>query len=162
MIWVFFGIFLVACIGAGATGGLFPPGAWYRGLTKPSWTPPDWVFPVTWSLLYLCMSYAAARVAVQPSLEATLALALWGAQIAYNGLWTPVFFGLKRIKAGMLVLVGLWVLVALTTIALWRVDWVSGVLFLPYLTWVTIAGTLNWGVWTRNLEDANNPAPSET
>lgn len=162
MIWVFFVIFLVACFGAGATGGLFPPGPWYRSLDKPSWTPPDWVFPVTWTLLYFCMAYAAARVAMQPSVAATLALALWAAQVAYNGLWTPVFFGLKRIKAGMYVLLGLWALVALTCWALWRVDWVSGALFLPYLTWVTIAGALNWSVWTRNVEEADNPAPIET
>lgn len=162
MTWVFFVIFLAACFGAGATGGLFPPGAWYRDLDKPTWTPPDWVFPVTWTLLYFCMAYAAARVAMQPSIEATLALALWAAQVAYNGLWTPVFFGLKRIKAGMFVLLGLWVLVALTGVALWRVDWVSGVLFLPYLTWVTIAGALNLSVWMRNVEEANNPASIET
>jgi len=157
MIWLFFTIFLLACVGAGATGGLFPPGEWYRKLEKPSWTPPDWLFPVAWSVLYVCMAYAAARVAVQPSVEATLALALWGAQIAYNGLWTPVFFGLKRIKAGMFVLIGLWVLVGATAWALWRVDWVSGALFLPYLTWVSVAGALNWSVWSLNAEEANKP-----
>lgn len=148
MFWLIFCIFLLACAGAGATGGLFPPGPWYRALKKPSWTPPDWVFPVTWSVLYLCMAGAGARAAVQP--DAALAMALWSLQIALNGLWTPVFFGLQKIRAGMVVLVALWVSVALTMIALWHVDWIAGALFIPYLVWVTIAGALNAAVWRLN------------
>ena len=75
MIWMFFAIFLCACAAAGTTGGMFPPGQWYRDLQKPEWTPPDWLFPVAWSVLYLCMAWAAARVAVLPG--SSLALALW-------------------------------------------------------------------------------------
>ena len=67
-----------------------------------------------------------------------------------NCLWTPVFFGLKRMRAGMLVLSLLWLAVAATTIAFWQVDWVAGLLFLPYLTWVTVAAALNWSVMTLN------------
>ncbi|MCH2163754.1 MAG: tryptophan-rich sensory protein [Marinovum sp.] len=161
MIWLFFTIFLIACLGAGATGGLFPPGPWYRALNKPSWTPPDWVFPVVWTTLYLCMSYAAARVAMKPSLDATFALTLWAAQVAYNGLWTPVFFGLQRIKTGMVILVGLWILVLATMVALWRVDALAGVLMAPYVLWVTVAGALNWSVWRLNPDKANqSPAPA--
>ncbi|MGX9355940.1 tryptophan-rich sensory protein TspO [Roseobacteraceae bacterium S113] len=161
MFWLYFAIFLIACMGAGATGGLFPPGPWYRRLDKPGWTPPDIVFPIVWMTLYLCMSYAGALAATQPSEAATLALALWAAQVAFNGLWTPVFFGLQRIKAGMFVLVGLWVLVAATMVALWRVDTLAGMLFAPYLLWVTIAGALNLSVWRRNPEAANAPPPVE-
>ncbi|WP_425040145.1 tryptophan-rich sensory protein TspO [Primorskyibacter sp. S187A] len=162
MFWLFFAIFLVACCGAGLTGGLFPPGPWYRALAKPSWTPPDWVFPVTWTTLYVCMSLAGARVAMQPSPEAMLALALWAGQVAFNGLWTPVFFGLQRIKAGLFVLIALWVLVAATLWALWRVDMVAGLLFAPYLLWVTIAGALNISVWRLNPDEAKNPPAIET
>ncbi|MEM6891960.1 MAG: TspO/MBR family protein, partial [Pseudomonadota bacterium] len=131
MIWVYFGIFFCACAAAGTTGGLFPPGDWYRSLNKPSWTPPDWLFPVAWTTLYICMSAAGARVA---GIEGSgLALALWSLQIAVNALWTPVFFGLEKIKAGMAVLVALWISVAACMVALWLVDWIAGLLFLPYL-----------------------------
>ncbi|MFP4571151.1 TspO/MBR family protein, partial [Rhodosalinus sp.] len=54
MDWVIFAILLAACFGAGSTGGLFPPGPWYRTLNKPVWTPPDWLFPVAWTTLYIC------------------------------------------------------------------------------------------------------------
>jgi len=152
MFWLLFCIFLLACAGAGMTGGLFPPGPWYRALNKPSWTPPDWVFPVTWTALYLCMAAAGARAATQP--DAALAMALWSLQIAFNGLWTPVFFGLQKIRLGMVVLVALWISVLLTLLALWQVDMIAGLLFVPYLIWVTIAGALNASVWRLNPQEA--------
>lgn len=152
MTWVFFGIFLSACAAAGTTGGLFQPGEWYRSLNKPSWTPPNWLFPVAWSVLYLCIAAAAARVA---GLEGSgLALALWSLQIALNTLWTPVFFGLKKIRAGFGVLIALWLSVAACMIALWSVDFVAGLLFLPYLVWVTVAGALNMSVMRLNPAQA--------
>ncbi len=155
MFWLCFGIFLLACMGAGSAGGLFPPGPWYRDLDKPRWTPPDWAFPVAWTTLYICMAFAGARVAISP--DNSVAMALWSLQIALNGLWTPVFFGLKRLRLGFVVLSGLWLSVALTMVALWQVDWLAGALFIPYLIWVSIAGALNFSVMRRNPEVAANP-----
>lgn len=152
MFWICFGIFLLACFGAGATGGLFPPGEWYRQLSKPSWTPPDWLFPLAWTSLYICMSFAGARVAV--SQDNGIAMALWSLQIALNGLWTPVFFGLRRIRLGFVVLIGLWLSVAASMLALWQVDTLAGLLFAPYLLWVTIAGALNYEVMKLNPKAA--------
>lgn len=148
MIWVAFVIFLAACLAAGATGGLFPPGAWYGALKKPAWTPPNWVFPVVWTTLYACMAAAGARAAVGEG--NAIAMALWSLQIALNGLWTPVFFGLRRIRLGMVVLAALWASVAAALVALWMVDTVAGLLFVPYLAWVTVAGALNLSVMRLN------------
>ena len=152
MTWVIFGIFLCACAAAGATGGMFRPGEWYRSLEKPRWTPPDWLFPVAWTTLYICMSAAGARVAGMDG--SGLALALWALQIALNTLWTPVFFGLKKIRTGLGVLIALWVAVAACTVAHWQVDWIAGLLFLPYLAWVTTAGALNAAVMRLNPAEA--------
>ena len=155
MFWLLFSIFLVACLGAGMTGGLFPPGTWYRRLEKPWFTPPNWVFPVTWMVLYVCMAVAGARVALAEG--NSVAVALWALQIAFNGLWTPVFFGLRNIRVGMVVLALLWVSVLSCMLAMWQVDTIAGALFAPYLLWVTIAGALNAGVWRLNPEMARNP-----
>ncbi|MGY9045588.1 hypothetical protein P775_06210 [Puniceibacterium antarcticum] len=152
MFWALFVIFLAACFSAGSTGGLFAPGQWYRDLSKPSWTPPDWAFPVVWTMLYVCMATAGTRAAMAP--DNSIALALWSLQIALNGLWTPVFFGLKKIKLGMIVLSALWASVAVTLLALYQVDFIAAALFVPYLVWVTIAGALNASVWQRNPEKA--------
>lgn len=152
MTYLLFGIFLIACGAAGATGGMFPPGTWYDELEKPPWTPPNWLFPVAWTTLYICMAAAAARVAMMEG--AGLAMALWALQIALNTLWTPVFFGLQRIRAGLIVLAMMWVSVAACTLALFALDTVSGLLFLPYLAWVSVAAALNYSVMQLNPEPA--------
>ncbi|MEL7081685.1 MAG: TspO/MBR family protein, partial [Pseudomonadota bacterium] len=83
-----------------------------------------------------------------------LAMALWALQIAFNGLWTPVFFGLQNIRLGMAVIAILWLSVAACMVALWRLDTIAGLFFVPYLAWVTTAAALNWGVWRLNPEAA--------
>ena len=148
MDWTLFAIFLATCFAAGSTGALFEPGKWYESLAKPSWTPPNWLFPVAWSTLYICIAVAAARVA--PVDGSHYAMAFFALQIALNTLWTPVFFGLKRMGAGMVVLVALWVAVAATLASFWSLDWIAGLLFVPYLVWVTVAGALNYSVWRMN------------
>ncbi|WP_227271351.1 tryptophan-rich sensory protein TspO [Roseobacter weihaiensis] len=155
MFWLLFCIFFAACLGAGVTGGLFQPGPWYRQLNKPWFTPPDWVFPVTWMVLYICIAMAGARAAMAENNG--IALAFWALQIAFNGLWTPVFFGLKNIRMGMAVVTFLWLAVFSAMLALWQVDRIAGLLFFPYLVWVTIAAALNASVWRLNPDVARNP-----
>jgi tryptophan-rich sensory protein len=156
MDWIVFLVFLATCFAAGSTGAFFSPGEWYRQLDKPSWTPPDWMFPVVWTSLYVIISIAAARVAGLPG--SALAMAFWGLQIALNTLWSPVFFGLKQLRTAMIVLCGLWVAVAGTLVAFWSLDTLAGLLILPYLTWVTIAGALNYSLLQRNGNGAPQPA----
>lgn len=148
-----FVIFLGACTAAGATGSMFPPDAWYRTLSKPTWTPPDWAFPVAWSYLYLALAFAGARVA--PLDGAAMAMAFWALQIALNTLWTPVFFGLKRLRAALVIIVCLWLAVAGLLAALWPLDRLAFWLLSPYLIWVTIAGALNLSIVTRNPQSAS-------
>lgn len=148
MDWYALPVFLAACLAASATGALFPTGAWYRGLSKPSWTPPDWLFPVAWMVLYLLMALAAARVAALP--DAGLALAFWALQIALNTLWTPVFFGLHRMRAGLVIILGLWAAVVATTLSFFALDAVAGWMLVPYVIWVSYAAALNASFVARN------------
>ncbi|RVT81991.1 tryptophan-rich sensory protein [Rhodobacteraceae bacterium CCMM004] len=148
MDWILFLIFLAGCGAAATTGAMFDPGEWYDRLDKPSWTPPKWLFPVAWTFLYLAMAAAAARVAGE--IGSGYAMALYATQLAFNTLWTPVFFGLKRMAAGFVVLVCLWLSVAATMWSFWLIDSWAGLLFVPYLVWVTVAGALNFSVWQRN------------
>ena len=148
--------YLAACGAAAATGAMFQPGDWYRGLAKPVWTPKDWMFPVAWFVLYICMSWAAMRIAMLAGSEVRTgqALALWSVQIAINTLWTPVFFGLRRIGAGLVIIAMLWLAVAATMVAFWQIDTVAGWLMAPYLAWLTVAAALNRSVYWRNPQSA--------
>lgn len=150
MDWTLFLTYLAACGAAAATGAMIQPGDWYDRLNKPAWTPPRWVFPVAWTTLYILMSLAGMRIAqAQGNGQA---VALWSLQIALNTLWTPVYFGLHRIRAAMVVMVFLWLAVALSTLSFLALDLVAGLLFLPYLLWVSIAGALNYTTMRLNPE----------
>lgn len=148
MDFILFAIFLATCFGAGTTGAMFPTGEWYRQLSKPGWTPPNWAFPVMWTSIYLLISFAAARVA---GLEGSgYAMAFWAAQIAFNALWTPMFFGLRRMKEALYVMAALWLSVLGCVISHWQLDIWAGLAMVPYLVWVTTAGALNYSVWRMN------------
>ncbi|MBW7055547.1 tryptophan-rich sensory protein [Paracoccus bogoriensis] len=145
---ILFPIFLLASGAAAATGIVFRPGPWYAALRKPSFTPPNWAFPLAWTVIYLLSALAATRVAVLPG--AGVALALWSAQIALNTLWTPLFFGARRMGLAMICMAILVVVVAAMTVTFWRLDWIAGLMLLPYLGWLGVATGLNWRIMRDN------------
>lgn len=148
--WLLLAVLLAATASAAGGGVMFRPGNWYRSLAKPAWTPPDKLFPVAWTVLYLIMAIAAWRVALAGGPHAQLALALWAWQLVLNALWSPVFFGQHRIRAGAVTLALLLVAVAATLIAFARVEPVAGLLLLPYLLWIGYAAALNLAILRLN------------
>ncbi len=141
-------IFLVACGAAASTGMLFKPGEWYDGLKKPWFTPPNWLFPVAWSIIYLLLAWAGYRLTLLPGSETLLAL--WAAQIALNTLWTPIFFGAHRIVAGMIILSLLWLIVATMVVLAFQLDSAIGLMLVPYIVWLTVAAALNFSILRHN------------
>jgi len=144
---IFF-VFLLACGAAASTGVIFKPGAWYESLVKPSFTPPNWAFPVAWTIIYLLLAWAGYRLTLIPGSE--VVLALWAAQIALNTLWTPVFFGAHRIVASMVILVLLWLVVAVMLVLTMRLDVITGLILFPYLVWLCVAAALNFSIMRNN------------
>lgn len=142
---------LVLCFSAAAIGSFFMPGEWYASLKKPSWNPPNWIFGPVWTVLYTVMAIAAWLVwkrggfAVQ-----TVALSLFLAQLFFNALWSPLFFGLHRPALAFADILLLWLTLLGTIFAFWKVRPVAGALLLPYLVWVTFASALNFTLWQMN------------
>lgn len=141
-------IFLIACAAAASTGVIFKPGSWYESLQKPRFTPPNWAFPVAWTIIYLLLAWAGYRLTLLP--DSQTALALWAAQIALNTLWTPVFFGAHRIVAGMVILAALWLTVATLIVVAMPVDLITGLILFPYLIWLSVAAALNFSILRHN------------
>ena len=142
----------LACLAAGSTGPLFPTGDWYKSLNKPSWTPPDWVFPIAWLYLYIAMSYSLVRVYGASNND--LFLIFWALQLVFNTLWTPVFFGLHRIKLGFIILLCLWVSVIIMVVLAFYTDLIAGLLLTPYIVWGSYAGVLNFSIIQLNKENS--------
>ena len=149
---------LLICLGIPlAVGGLsallgFGGMSDYGQLNQPPLSPPGWLFPVVWTILYLLMGYASYRVLTSGADPQKIRRAriLYGAQLLLNFLWTPVFFGLEWRLVAFFILLALWVLIYLTMKAFSDIDDLAGTLLLPYILWVTFAAYLNLGVYLLN------------
>ena len=149
MDWLTFVIFCMTCFVAGSTGSLFPTGDWYKSLNKPLWNPPDWLFPIAWTILYVMVAFVGMRISIVANGN-TYAVALWGLQISFNIIWTPVFFGLHRIRLAMGFMLGLWSTVLAMVVSYWYIDLLASALLVPYFLWVSFAAFLNYRIMTLN------------
>ncbi|WP_337877037.1 TspO/MBR family protein [Elioraea sp.] len=155
------GLFLLACFAAATTGAVFRPGPWYDRLDKPSWTPPDWAFPVAWTLLYIAIGVAPWLVWRAAGLAgAALPLAVWAVQLALNAAWSWLFFGLRRMDLAFAEVVALWLSIALMIALFLPISVTAGLLMVPYLVWVSFAAVLNLAVWQRNKDAVGSREPA--
>lgn len=151
--WKLLVICLVIPLAVGGLSALVSGGmADYQQLNQPPLSPPGWLFPIVWTLLYLLMGYASYRVvtADAPREEKRRALLVYAAQLLVNFLWSPIFFGLELRLTAFIVLVILWILVYITMRLFSKIDERAGDLLLPYILWVTFAGYLNIGTFLLN------------
>jgi len=140
--------------GAAVAGSVFSydgTSGWYRGLAKPEWTPPPWVFGPAWTVLYILIALSGwvvwlrrDRAVVWP------ALVVFVVQLVLNALWSVLFFGLRRPDLA-LVEVALLLSVIMANVAVfWRVSRLAGLLLVPYLCWTGFATVLNFAIWWLN------------
>ncbi len=141
---------LLLCLSVAALAALITRPAmqgWYPTLRQPPGTPPRWIFPLVWVPLYLAMAVAAWRVwrsDRRPPRHRSLQL--WGWQLFFNALWTPVFFGLHKTQTATAIMLFLCVLVSLMLRDFRRVDRAACILMTPYLAWVCYATWLTAGI----------------
>ena len=124
----------------------------FEQLNQPPLSPPGWLFPVVWTLLFVLMGIASYLVAASEAAQEQKrrALIVYGVQLAFNFLWSIVFFNLRWFLFAFIWLVVLWILILLTAAAFYRIRKVSAYLLIPYLAWVAFAGYLNFGVYLLN------------
>ena len=149
-------ISIIACEAIGAAGSIFTIGAistWYATILKPSFNPPNWLFGPVWTTLFFLMGVSLYLIwaSVDTSQSSrNLAFMTFGVQFVLNLLWSALFFGLHQIFFGFVEIIVLWVAIALTILASYRVSKVAAYLLLPYIAWVTVATLLNYYVWVLN------------
>jgi len=154
---------------AGVIGSLFTVPAissWYVGLTKPSFTPPSWVFGPVWAILFALMGISLFLIwssCASPSLEATdeqskvadgqekrrtkIALFIFAGQLVLNALWSIIFFGMRNPGAAFVEIIFLWLAILATVIAFAKIFKPAAILLLPYILWVSFAAFLNYSIW---------------
>ena len=139
---------------AAMSGGIFSPGKWYEALVKPSWQPPNWAFPVVWSVLYVLNAIAGWLVWSETGFSGAgqLALVVYGVSLILNAAWSAIFFGMKRMQLALWEAILLWLSVLLQLILFIQIDQLSGLLTLPYIMWVSVAVWLNRTMLKLNPE----------
>ncbi|WP_077962694.1 TspO/MBR family protein [Ensifer adhaerens] len=146
---IVYAVFIAAVLGLGLLIGTNNiPGDWYQSLAKPAFNPPDWIFAPVWSILYVMIGIVGARMFLD--LRHTAAMRLWLAQMIFNFLWSPLFFGMQDIASALIVIIALLIAVAGFVVASWQRDRLSALLFLPYLAWVAFATVLNGSIFLMN------------
>lgn len=141
---------LVAFLGATITD----LGPWYQALEKPGWTPADGLFPIAWTIIYalITVSSITAWRAAPTSQEAQSVISLFALNAFLNITWSLLFFRLQRPDWAFFELIFLWLSIIAIMIYCARFSRQAGLLLVPYLAWVTVAGALNWAI-----NDLNGP-----
>lgn len=145
---------LALCVITSGIGALASVNArsFYAELVRPEWAPPGWVFGPVWSALFLMMTVSAWLVWRDPQTSKARSIALWlfVIQLVANALWSWLFFAWHLGGVAFAEVLLLWLLIAGTVVAFWRIKPVAGMLLLPYLAWVTFASALNFTLWQLN------------
>ena len=145
---------LIICIliplAVGGLSALFTMGSMddFAALEQPPLSPPGWLFPIVWTVLFILMGIASYIALETPSsAEVTeKAFKLYFLQLGFNFFWSIIFFNLGAFEIAFAWLCILLALILITTIRFWRINKWAGIFMIPYVAWVTFAGYLNLAI----------------
>jgi tryptophan-rich sensory protein len=149
------GVSLLLCFAAGFLGSIFVSdqiGSWYEVVQKPFFTPPNWIFPIVWTILYICMGIALWLVWEKDEDAAHVRgwVPLFIAHLIVNAAWTIFFFGYHATFIALVDIILLWTCIVLLMIGAGEIDKRASWLLAPYLAWVSFAALLNGAIWWLN------------
>jgi tryptophan-rich sensory protein len=145
-----FGLVILAAL----IGGLVTSSSvttWFNTLVRPSWAPPNWIIGPIWNVLFVLMAIAFYIIWTQPDGPLKKrAMNLYLIQLGLNVVWSCSFFGLQSLLTGAIAIIVLWVFILLTIVSFRKVNRTAAWLMLPYIIWVTIAASVNFGFLALN------------
>lgn len=124
----------------------------YKNLIKPTFSPPGWVFPIVWGILYLLMAIAFYRVILKGKSGSNIGKAkkYYFIQLALNLIWSIIFFRFKLYGLAFVDILLMVIFILLTIFQFYKIDKISAYLLVPYVLWVSFAGVLNFYIWMFN------------
>ena len=142
-------IFIAIVLGGGLLiGTQSMPDEWFAALVKPSFQPPNWLFGPVWTILYILIGIAGARIFIRD--PGSTAMKLWFVQVILNFLWSPAFFVMHQLAVALAIVLALLVTILLFIRAAWPMDRAAAWLFVPYALWVAFASALNADILALN------------
>jgi len=118
----------------------------YSTINRPPLSPPSWLFPVVWTILYTLMGISVARYIIKTNIVPRI----YVLQLIVNFLWPFIFFNLEAYLLSFIWLLLLIVLAILMIVEFYRVDKLAGILQIPYLIWLLFAAYLNFAIYLLN------------
>ena len=147
--WGVLTLFIVVVVAVGAVIGTQSiPGAWYEGLNKPPFNPPNWIFGPVWFTLYVMIAIAGWRTFMRD--RTGTPMKIWYGQMVLNWAWSPIWFIGQMIWPAFAVIVLIWLAIVSFILVSWNRDRPSALLFVPYLAWVSFASLLNLSIGILN------------
>jgi translocator protein len=144
---------------SGVLAGSGSDNIWFAQLAKPAAMPPDIVFPIAWTILYVLIGLALSHIIFARGASGRgIAIGLFVAQLLLNLAWSPIFFAYHAVGLAFAVILLMIVLVLATTLAFARIRRNAALLMLPYLLWLCFAAWLNHEIEMLN-PDAATLAP---
>ncbi len=122
----------------------------YSEVTKPALSPPPWIFPVVWTILYILMGISTYLIYEKDKNLNRNAFIIYAVQLALNFIWPVFFFGFNAYLLSFIILVLLLVFVVAMIISFYKENKLAGLLQIPYLIWLLFAAYLNFGVFLLN------------
>jgi len=153
---LFFMAFIVISQAAGIIGSIFTSNSirtWYVEISRPPFTPPNWIFAPVWISLYLLMGISGYLVWKKGARkkEVRIALILFFIQLALNSVWSILFFGLHLILAAFIEILLLWIAILFMIFKFWPVSKTAALIQIPYILWVSFAAVLNFSFAVLNV-----------
>ncbi len=153
--WKKIGVYLVAIaipLGVGALSSFLTMDKMedFSALRQPPLSPPDALFPIVWTILFILMGIGSAMVFLSRDRDRTGALTVYGLQLVVNFFWTILFFNLGERLLALFWIILLIALVIWMIVRFYKIEKTAAYLQLPYLAWLLFATYLNAGVWFLN------------
>ncbi len=123
---------------------------WYKGLEKPFFSPPNWIFAPVWTTLYLLMGISLFMIIRKQKEIFSKPVKIFLIHLAVNSFWSIAFFGMKNPGFAYIIIVILWYMILYLIRSFSKIERRASILLYPYLAWVTFASFLNLSVWLLN------------
>lgn len=148
-------ICLIIPLAVGAIGGFFTMESvktWYTTLNKPSFNPPNYLFGPVWSTLYAIMGVASYLVWKKRNVAKnyTLAASVYFIQLILNLMWSFIFFYQQQIGFALIEIIILLIAIIINSVLFYRINKVAGLLYIPYIMWVSFATVLTYSIYMLN------------
>lgn len=143
-------LFLLIPLAVGTLSALFSGTMSYASFQKPAVSPPSWLFPIVWTILYILMGISSYLIYSSNNAEKTKALTTYGLQLVFNFFWSILFFRYSLYFFAFLWLLALILLIVIMIYQFYKISPLAAYLQIPYLLWCIFAAYLNYGIYKLN------------